>query len=188
MFYHCMPLNYIKYDILYANKKYSLVDNKEKLTSFVPAYEWMEKEVGFYPFWVSVNDIKMTGYQNQWRKCISKSYNYLHFNEYRLKGEFPNYVLFGWRDMNGVFSCYNSWHIVLCHENYQISMPDKRRIFKYSWKKSKWLNYAKKNAVQMVVPSLDLRTANKIFVRNKTTKNQLELMGFKNINVKRIKL
>ena len=76
------------------------------------------------------------------------------------------------------------------HKNYQMSNYEKRLIFKPSWKKSKWLLYAKKkpHSVQLVVPNLDLRKAKRVWVRNKKTKNFLESVGFRNVDMKRIKI
>jgi len=69
-------------------------------------------------------------------------------------------------------------------------VPDhtKRIIFKKSWSNSKWINSAKKHGVMLLAPFLDLGTADRICVRNKDTKKELENKGFKNVCVWRAKV
>jgi hypothetical protein len=192
-----MPFDGVKFDKIFPDKKRSLAIDEDPRTSFIPAYEWMQREVGFWPFWVAVGSdldaIRMTGYDNQWRVRMSYCYTDPSLNEYRKKGEFPNQVLFSWKDLDGVFSCYSAWHLVLCNdeEKNPIKPHEKRMIFKYSWNKARWLRESRKRknyGVQMVTPFLDLRTANRVWVRNQETKCKLEEMGFQNVKVKRIKL
>lgn len=197
MFHHCMPLEGVVYDKVKADKEWSIKLDEfpdEPKFSFVRAYEWIEKEVGFWPFWVAVgsriDDIRMTGYDAQWRKRLSYCYADPSLNKYRKKGEYPNNVLFSWDDLDGVFTCYSSWHIVLGYPR-DVKPHEKRMIFKYSWTKSRWLREARKPknyGVQMVTPELDLRTAERIWTRNQQTKKKLEDMGFRNVIVKRLKL
>lgn len=158
------------------------------------AYLWLEKEVGFYPLFLSVgrtlDDVRMSGYQNQWRRLLVHGKNY---KEYRKKGEIENRVLFSFEDVpNGVFMDYMDWHIPLNSQycNYRISDYYSRLIFKPSWNKNKWLRKAEKEpySVQMVVPELDLREAKRIWVRNKASKEKLENLGFQGVEVKRLTL
>ena len=160
---------------------------------FKDAYSWLEKVVGFYPIFLSVgttdDDIRMTGYQNQWKRILSEGHNR---KEYRKKGNFPNDVLFSFEDINGVFMDYNYWHIALnaSHKNYQMTDYEKRLIFKPSWPKSKWLKKARKNqhSVQLVTPELYLPAAERIWVRNQQTKELLTSMGFDNVESRRLVL
>lgn len=182
IYHHSRVLEHVKYGVV---KQERGVDEY-----YEDCYLWLEKQVGFYPLFLSVGeteeDIRMTGYQNQWLKKIG-SY------EYRKKGEYPNYVLFSFDQLNsGVFMDYEGWHLCLNSSaiNYQIRDWAKRHIFKYSWNKGDWLRYARKNphSVQYVVPELDLSKANKVYVRNQATKKYLPKLGFKNINILRLKV
>jgi len=164
---------------------------------YLKSIEWLEKEVGFYPLFLAVGttdeDLRMTGYQDNWRVKVASSYkDGKQVGEYRKKGEFPNQVLFSFNEVDGIFTDYQGWHIALnsAWNNYNISKQDKRYIFKYSWPRSKWIRKALDDAmgVQLVAPRLDLRLADRVMVRNNTTKKQLEETGFNNIEVKRITL
>lgn len=134
-------------------------------------------------------DIRMTGYQNQWRRILSDGPN---GKEHRKKGDFPNDVLFSFENIDGVFMDYDKWHLALNagYKNYQMTCYEKKAIFKPSWPASKWLRKAKKDphSVQLVAENLYLPDAKRIGVRNQQTKNLLESMGFGNIVVRRILL
>ena len=155
------------------------------------AYLWLEKEIGFFPIFLSVGttdeDIRMTGYQNQWMRLIAMSNSK---RIYRKKSEFPNYILFSYEELDGVFTDYNDWHIALNsgYKDCQLTDYEKRLILKPSWSRSKWLSHAKNHphSVQLVTKSLDLSNADRIWVRNIKTKTILEQIGFKNIEVKRL--
>jgi len=202
LYHHCRTLESIVYGTVRPSPEHAIEWLKEE-------YIWLEKEVGFYPLFLAVggteDDIRMTGYDTQWNKRIGteivgrkKNGNCIQKNVLRKKGEFPNEVLFSFDDFDklqeastdGVFMDYMAWHIVLnsSHCNYQISEQYKRMIFKYSWPKSKWLNYAKKEPhnVQLVTKELYLPAAKQIWARNNPTKAKLEEMGFRNVEVKRI--
>ncbi len=72
------------------------------------------------------------------------------------------------------------------YKDYQLSSHEKKLLFKFSWSDKKWIEKAKKSLVQLVVKELDLRTAERIWVRNQRTKKILEEMHFSNIEIKRI--
>ena len=185
-YHHCRSLDGIVYGRVEASSEHA--DEY-----FKDAYSWLEKVVGFYPIFLSVgttdDDIRMTGYQNQWKRILSEGHNR---KEYRKKGNFPNDVLFSFEDINGVFMDYNYWHIALnaSHKNYQMTDYEKRLIFKPSWPKSKWLKKARKNqhSVQLVTPELYLPGAERIWVRNQQTKELLTSMGFDNVESRRLVL
>src|SRR3989344_915488 len=185
-YHHCRSLDGIVYGRVEASS-----ENADEY--FKDAYSWLEKVVGFYPIFLSVgttdDDIRMTGYQNQWKRILSEGHNR---KEYRKKGNFPNDVLFSFEDINGVFMDYNYWHIALnaSHKNYQMTDYEKRLIFKPSWPKSKWLKKARKNqhSVQLVTPELYLPAAERIWVRNQQTKELLTSMGFDNVESRRLVL
>jgi hypothetical protein len=161
----------------------------------------VRKKVGFYPLFLAVGtteeDIRMTGYQNQWAKVIGSKIvgrrndgTYIQRNILRRKGEFPNDVLFSFEDVDGKFMDYMSWHLVLnaSYKNYQMTDYEKGLIFKPSWPKSKWLKKAREDphSVQLVTSTLYLPEAGRIWVRNRQTKNYLESMGFENVEVRRL--
>jgi len=172
---------------------YGVVRQKRGVSEyFDKAYDWLEREVGFYPLFLSVgetvDDMAMTGYQNQWRRLLVEGKNY---RKYRQKGEVQNQVLFSFVDIpDGIFIDYMNWHMVLNSEydNYQIPDREKRMIFRPSWRKSDWLRYARHNphSVQLVIPELDLREATRVWVRNIQTQLHLEKVGFGNVEVRRI--
>ena len=166
-YYHCRNLESVVFGEVKAIPEYSDKDLKG-------AYHWLEKEVGFYPLFCAVGttdeDIRMTGYQDNWRVKVS-------FDEYRKKGCFPNQVLFRFKNVDGVFMDYDAWHLVLnsTRNNYEMSDYEKKLIFKPSWQKSKWLMKAKEkpHTVQLVTSKLYLHKADKISVRNEITKKEL---------------
>jgi hypothetical protein len=184
LYHHCRSLNSVVYGEVRANSEHSD-------PYFEDAYSWLEREVGFYPFFLAVGateeDIRMTGYQNQWRRILSDGPN---GKEYRKRREFPNDALFSFENVDGIFMDYDYWHLVLNagYKNYQMTDYEKRLIFKPSWPTSKWLKKAKKypHSVQLVTQSLYLSGAKRVWVRNQQTKKLLESMGFENVEVRRI--
>ena len=185
-YHHCMSLERVIFGEVKPNPEQADSD-------FKGAYSWLEKQVGFYPLFLAVGqseeDVRMTGYQNQWRKLLVISKK---GNEYVQKGQFPNDVLFSFMDVDGVFMDYDYWHLVLnaSHKDYQMTDYEKRLVLKPSWPKSKWLRKARKNShsVQLVVPSLFLPRAKRIWVRNQKTRKLVETIGFENVEVRRVLL
>ncbi|MCK4614484.1 MAG: hypothetical protein KAU14_06750 [Thermoplasmata archaeon] len=181
-YHHCRSLESIIFGEVKSPPAYSGPDFKD-------AYLWLKKEVGFYPTFLAVGtteeDIRMTGYQDNWRVKISDK-------KCRKRGEFPNMVLFSFEDVDGIFTDYDYWHLVLnaSYKDYQMTDYEKRLIFKPSWQKSKWLRKANKNphSVQLITKTLYLPGAERIWVRNRQTKKLLEFRGFRNVEVKRIRL
>ncbi len=184
LYHHCRSLHSIVYGEVKANPEYPDPYLKD-------SYAWLEKEIGFYPLFLAVGvteeDIRMTGYQNQWKRLLSEGPN---GKEYRKKGEFPNDVLFSFKNIDGIFMDYNYWHLVLNanYKNYKMTDYERRLIFKLSWTKSKWLRKAKKSphSVQLVTQSLHLPDAKRIWVRNQQTKSLLISMGFDNIELTKL--
>lgn len=185
LYHHCMDLENVVYGEIKANPKYSDPDFKR-------AYGWLEKEVGFYPMFLAVGtkryDILITGYDTQWKKITLSSYrDGKVINTLRKKGEFPNWVLFSFDNMEGIFTDYEYWHCVLGGDN-TANKNERKWILKPSWGKARWLRKARKDpgSVQLVTDKLDLRNAKRVWVRNENTKNNLEDMGFSKVNVRRI--
>jgi hypothetical protein len=185
-YHHCRPLEFV------VNGAVSQTPGVDQY--FEEAYRWAERQPGFYPLFLAVgdtdDDIRMTGYQDQWRKLLTEGPG---FKEYRRKGDAPNGVLFSFVDIpDGVYMDFQYWNIVLgCTMNaHKVPQPVSRWVFKPSWKRRDWLRYAKKSpgSVQSVVPSLDLSKADLISVRNQGTKQWLTQLGFANVVVRRLRL
>lgn len=187
-YHHSRSLESVVFGEIKANPEHSDPELRN-------AYSWLEKQVGFYPLFLSVGpteeDIRMTNYQDNWRVKIFE-------DEYRKAGEFPNNVLFSFEDVDGVFVDYQWWNLVISsgHVDYQMTDDEKSLIFKPSWRKSDWLREATKERdpekeshwVDLVTPTLYLPDAKRIWVRNNQTKKQLETMGFENTEVRRLLL
>ena len=168
------------------------------------AYRWLEEQVGFYPLFLAVGktdeDIRMTGYYHQWARITGTKFVQMPDgtsvvrNKIRKKGEFPNRVLFSFNDLEGRFTDYENWHIILnsidhfTETMYEITDYKRRLVLKPSWPTSRWIRKARNDpcSVQLVVPSLNFPEATRIWVRNKATKRKLEDMEFKNVEVHRM--
>ena len=106
LYHHCMPLSQVTYGTVRADPAYASPD-------FLPAYEWLEDQIGFFPHFVSVGNnesaLYRTGYQDNWRVWtggdIIQGENR---KNYRKKGEFPNLVLLSFDHLEGVFMDYMS--------------------------------------------------------------------------------
>jgi hypothetical protein len=88
-------------------------------SEWIPAYQWLENEIGFYPLFLAVGDgnaAYVTGYQNQWRVHLGGTMSDgKYVPKKRKAGEFPNFVLFAFRqsELQGCFTDYQWWNIVL---------------------------------------------------------------------------
>ena len=190
LYHHCRNLESVVYGEVKGNPEFADTD-------FKGAYNWLEKELGFYPLFLAVGDtgedIKMTCYYDNPRIQTSNGLeNQKLKGGYRKKGEFPNYVLFSFDNVEGVFTDYDSWHLVInaSRKNYRMTNYEKKLLFKPSWKKSDWLRKARKEpgTVQIVTPKLYLPSSKRIWARNTKTKKLLEKSGFLDIEVKRMLL
>jgi len=190
-YHHARPLNSVVFDIVKPVSPLNYQSDKEA-QFFDRAYKWLEGKLGFYPMFLAVGktdeDKGMTGYQNQWRKLLALSKNH---RTYRQKGDIENKVLFSFDTMppNGVFVDYDNWHIVLnSSDRPQEIEKHTSSIFRPSWIKNDWISYSNRKpySVQLIVPSLDLRTASEVLVRNKETQRDLVKLGFNNVKVARL--
>ena len=190
LYHHSLSLDHVIFGEIRSDPKYADDDFKK-------AYTWLEDQIDFYPLFMAVgrsdDDIRMTGYPDNWRVRVASRYEEgKRVGTYRRKGEFPNLVLFSFDHVDGVFMDFDNWHIVLnsWYNDYQISDYDKRLIFKPSWPRSRWLKKAKDNphSVQLVTSSLDLSKATRVWVRNNATKQQLQDLGFSGVDVRKATL
>lgn len=197
--YHCMPLSAVSYNVLHPDRQFS--DSE-----LLPAYLWLEERIGFYPLFLALgqeDSISMTGYTNQWKRVVGceRRHNGSITNVYRRKGEFPNDVLFGFDKavlaaLDAVFTDYSSWLGVLNCIDAEAKRIDEqlvgerllKSLFKCSWSAGRWLScsFNNPNAVQVLVPQLDLRLAREVWVRNQTSARRLCNMGFANVKVRRL--
>ena len=198
-----MHFNSITYGVIVPSVEHTLnhipIDERDEwdYDCFVKPNLWLEKQVGFYPLFMAVgttdDDIGMTGYSRQWAKIIGSRYNHekkRSTNLLRKKNEFPNDVLFSFNSVEGIFVDYEYWFYALNsgYNDYKVSPKYIKWIFKRSWTKADWLRKTRKNpcSVMFAASQLDLRLADRLWVRNNKTKENLEYMGFSNVQVKRI--
>ena len=92
LYHHCIPLEHIVHGELRADPFHSDPEFKD-------AYAWLAKEVCFHPLFLAVGateeDIRMTGYQDNWRVRTSSWYEDGKLKgKYRRAGGFPNHALF----------------------------------------------------------------------------------------------
>lgn len=183
-----MPFSQVQYGTITANPVYSDSD-------FLPAYEWLEQEIGFFPHFLSVGnsetEIHRTGYADNWRVFDHGEFTGNGYQKYyHKKGEFPNLVLLSFDNEDGVFMDYMSWHIAInaCMKKKQVSKQERKMILKPSWDKRRWIRAAEKGShvVDLLTPELSPGRASRIYVRNQVTKKKMELMGFRNIEVRRL--
>lgn len=166
----------------------------------LPGYEWLAAQTGFYPIFMSIGDeraIGHCGYKFNWQRKVQVGWTndgkpvYHHVK----KGESPNMVLFAFKinliDM-GVFTSYpDPWHQILSLTYSETGVPTAdmiKQLLRPEMSKVDWLALAQENpmALQLVVPKLDLRKAEFVYVRNETTRKQLSTLGFSNVETKRI--
>ncbi len=202
LYHHCLPFKAVKFGKIRSAPKHTKAKygDLEDPIDFqivdidIRANLWLKKRVGFYPLFFSVgtgdddDELRATGYADQWRRLISQDKN---GNTYRSRGGFPNEVLFSFAEIeNAVYLDAGYWPMVFNTIDQEIVEYWVKIIFKKSWTKSKWLRKSRQSpcSVQIVAPEMDLRKAERIWVRNRHTQNALKRMGFKNIEVKRLTL
>jgi hypothetical protein len=183
-----MPFSQVKSGTIAADPLYSDPD-------FLPAYKWLEQEIGFFPHFLAVGNFKevihRTGYADNWRVFDHGEFTGNGYQKYyHKKGEFPNLVLFSFDDVEGVFMDYLSWHIALnaCMNKKPVSKQEMKMILKPSWDKRRWIRAAEtgSHVVDLLTPGLSPGRASRVYVRNQATKKNMERMGFRNIEVLRI--
>jgi hypothetical protein len=97
------------------------------------------------------------------------------------------------RNVDGIFTDYNAWHIALNGAGNKVEWDatdrEFRQIIKPCYNRARWLRLAKAkpHLVQLLAPQCDLRSAARVWVRNEDTQRAVEEMGFENVKVKRLK-
>ncbi len=200
LFHHSRPFATVSYGIV---KPHPAGSSMLEFRGIRDAYQWLEVRVGFFPLFLAAGtqewQLQMTGYQDQWRRLIGYD-SEAERRIYRGKGEFPNYVLFSFHEEDlreGVFIDEDAWWVFICgaflnDQADQVTDAQVRSVFKKSWPRSRWLREARSEDSQLpvclLVPSLDLSKAERVWVRNRSTEKRLADMGFKNVQVKRLRL
>jgi len=183
-----MPFSQVQYGTITADPVYSDSD-------FLPAYEWLEQEIGFFPHFLSVGNsetvIRRTGYADNWRVFDRGEFTQTGYRKfYHRKGEFPNLVLLSFDDAEGVFMDGLSWYIAInsCLNKKPVSKQEMKMILKPSWNRQRWIRAAETGShwVDLLTPELILGRASRIYVRNQATKKHMECRGFRNIRTFRI--
>jgi hypothetical protein len=183
-----MPFSQVHFGTITADPAYSDSD-------FLPAYEWLEQEIGFFPHFLSVGNtetvIRRTGYADNWRVFDHGEFTDNGYQKfYHKKGEFPNLVLLSFDDVEGVFMDYLSWHIAInaCMNKKPVSKQEMKMILKPSWNKRRWVCAAENGShwVDLLTPKLSLDRASRVYVRNQASKKSMKSMGFCNIRTLRI--
>ncbi len=162
---------------------------------FDTCYRWLEERLGFWPIFLAVGPedaIGMTGYQHNWRRVVRSS---REGRILRKPGESPDVVLFVWKTpLPGiVYSDYGDWHWILNSVEFDRENPHiarltaipprvEKMVFHPSWPPSRWLRASMDpngDAVQGLVPALDLRTADEVWCRREASRRALIRMGFR---------
>src|SRR3989344_3647744 len=107
IYHHCRTLEGTAYGAIHANPEFYDPD-------LAFGYRWLEHEMGFAPVFLSagdkLEDVYMTGYQDNWRVCMGCNGRGMH--NHRTRGEFPSKILFSFSSIEGVFMDYEQWHLV----------------------------------------------------------------------------
>jgi hypothetical protein len=188
LYHYCMPAS----GVIRGN---IVPDRTRSFPDFLPAYEWVEERLGFFPLFLAVGRLDeiawMTGYQDNWRVVTGGETGESGYRKIcRKKGEFPNLALLSFESVDGVFMDYDYWHIALnaFMNGSRVSRQEESWIFKHSWTKSRWIHaaLAGTHQVQLVTPALPLTEAREIRVRNTATRSLIEGRGFGEVRVYRI--
>lgn len=190
MYYHCRDLKFVEYGKVEPPPK-------EEVDPFIlPCYQWLGKYCGYCPqIWLSRSTSGITGFRGtQWGnkgKDINK-----------------NSVLFGFDIIKGFHVHYDMWEsimsVLMNATQYDDIEKELKRYFNdlcryvkdddgHGWWqnfKTEWLKKSDVDHIlrkclfvehdQLVVPSLNLKSAKKVICRNEKQKKKLRAMGFIN--------
>lgn len=196
MYYHCRPLKYVEYGKIYPPP----IETLDEM--FYNCYKWLGFYCNFFPqVWLSRSTSSITGYKNnrmtkKRQSCINGNY---------LKEKLDN-VMFGFDIIKGFPVSYNYWEMMLMFIPNQKSdnikeinnkIKNELNIILDDCKKDGCIDkemlewekcngdfdlFLKKNLFveldQVVVPSLNLKSAKQIICRDEKQKKTLKRMGF----------
>ena len=183
MYYHCRPLKYVEYGKVFPPPVNTLDEY------FVKCYKWLGYYCKFYPqVWLSRGNLSLTGFKREFKKE-------------------QEVILFGFENIVGFPVSFEPWEYIMntlmndksddiAKINKQIAkdFEDLRRdSIAEKWEPDMdlkgWIDcgrdvnaYFKKHLFvekdQVVVPSLNLKTAKQVICRNERQKKILRHMGF----------
>jgi hypothetical protein len=197
MYYHCRPLKYVEYSKVEPYK------NEDNWLN--PCYDWLGHHCGYSPqIWLSRSSSFITGYRSS--SVMKKRKNVISKRKQSKINK--DSVLFGFEDIKGFPVSYEHWCLfindIMNHESFQEQNESIKQtldeivgyydgeiidIRDMEQEISDWLDanrdldvYLKKYVFvekdQVVVPSLNLKSAKKILCRNEKQKKKLRKMGF----------
>jgi hypothetical protein len=200
IFHHCRDLAHAEFGVARPLRQSRLLagpspagsaggqggDDRRDAVWFEAAYAWLAEQQGFWPIFLGVGDGDdarwITGYDQQWRRRTAAD---------AAAGPPPSQVLFSWRAVpeGCVYSDYDYWHIVLNSVAWGeddrarvegVGPQVRSQVLKPSYRVSDWLRRARRSpgSVQATAPTLDLRTADAVWCRNRAARAELIGRGF----------
>jgi hypothetical protein len=199
VYYHCLPLKYVTYGTIMPHDDPSIGNR--------PAYEWLGTYCGYCPqIWLSRANIDMTGYRNEARKgSVSGSFqraerDSILFGFSQIAG-FPVEPEFWWRGVLNTAllpvdppmtprevdaGLVHHLDMVLADELAENAgvLGQEAHRWSHAWQQERpnLTAFLQKQVfienAQFVVPSLNLKTAQRVLCRNERQKKVLRGMGF----------
>ena len=198
MYYHCRQMKYVEYDKVYPAPIETFDDDW-----FLNIYKWLGHYCGFCPqIWLSRSRSSITGHRNS--NTLKKRKNVIAKRQESKTNN--DSVLFGFDIIRGFPVSYNYWEMIMGSvadgENFE---KQNQKIEEYlniilgyykedneepDFKELRdWVasgcdldvylrDYVFKELDQVVVPSLNLKSAKKIICQNEKQKKTLRKMGF----------
>lgn len=177
MYYHCRELKYVQYGKVYPPPE-EKVDQDNR-----PAYEWLGKYCGFFPqIWLSISRSAITGIR--YGSSTSILFGFEHVRGFPLRYDRWEYLLnplsTGIVDSAALQRYYTE---MLTETQAALEPGEQLGDFLEEWQQSNGLDdflhrYVFIKQDQVVVPSLNLKSAKEIICRNERQKRQLRKMGF----------
>lgn len=191
MYYHCLSLKYVTYGTVFPHD--------DEAGDYRPAYRWLGKYCGYFPqIWLSRASVGITGYRGsltgRWRREFKDrvlfGFDQIHgfpvdydfwsmpllnvvMNPDQTPAEIDDRIIarleYGLNEMNAEegenpdLESY-SWEILWGQERPNLAEFLRKHVFV--------------ERTQVVVPSLNLKTAKRILCRNERQKKVLRQMGF----------
>jgi len=191
MYYHRRNLKYIEYGKVYPAPL-------EAVDFMLPAYKWLGKYCGYCPqVWLSRSRSDITGKRNKIKRKQSKIFGKKTNNE--------GWILFGFDIIKGFPVDYDMWcfllngllggdslktyferHIKWCKEEKEdpLNDPELRKWINSSSEENFLNRYLFVENDQVVVPSLNLKSAKRIVCKNEKEVKILRKMGFINDRIR----
>lgn len=192
LFHHCTDLEaLLKGEILTG-------DPQRAGQGYENSYKVWSDTFGFHPIFLAMGcgkeTVEITGYPNQFSRVIACGYSQEKKRRVltlRPKGECPNRVLLSFEHVGGLAHKFTTWEDVLFWSFNSGKCPVRylRRLKSQTQRPlESWMRSARKRDgyVQLCTPSLNPRSAARVWVRNQKTKKLLEKLGYQNVEVQRM--